>query len=352
MSRKLTGRVGVVVIGRNEGERLRRCLGSVADVDEPVVYVDSGSADGSVQFARSVGVEVVELDMTQRFTMARGRNAGYHRLVKLAPDTEFVQFVDGDCEVADGWIGAARQVLLTRPEIWVVCGRRRERFPEASLYNRLADIEWDTPAGVVAACGGDAMMKVEALTRLDGFNETMIAGEEPELCARVRLAGGQILRIDQSMTCHDAAIMRFGQWWSRARRGGFAYAHGAALHAASAVRHNLRRLLSVVLWTVVLPIAFCTAVVFAIMLSSWFWGLAGLVVAWHVLFFIRAYRRIRRGPLKGRDIPCATGLAYLCKWAELLGVMGYVCSRFSSTAPSLIEYKTVEEPAASADETG
>ena len=54
--------IGVVVIGRNEGERLRRCLESLGPHLAATVYVDSGSADGSVALARSLGAETVELD--------------------------------------------------------------------------------------------------------------------------------------------------------------------------------------------------------------------------------------------------------------------------------------------------
>jgi hypothetical protein len=53
---------GVVAIGRNEGERLKCCLQSAAGVGT-LVYVDSGSDDGSVAWARARGIDVVELDV-------------------------------------------------------------------------------------------------------------------------------------------------------------------------------------------------------------------------------------------------------------------------------------------------
>ena len=65
--------IGVIAIGRNEGERLRRCLDSVVGKGFSVVYVDSNSTDGSVDFARSVGAEVVELDMSLPFSAARAQ---------------------------------------------------------------------------------------------------------------------------------------------------------------------------------------------------------------------------------------------------------------------------------------
>ena len=135
--------VGVVLIGRNEGERLVRCLASLSGRVEPVVYVDSGSTDGSVERASGAGAEVVELDPTRAFTAARARNAGFRRLLEVNPETRFVQFVDGDCGLGADWLDAARSHLEENEDVGVVCGRRRERNPGASVYNRLAGRRWE-----------------------------------------------------------------------------------------------------------------------------------------------------------------------------------------------------------------
>ncbi|MBC7172600.1 MAG: glycosyltransferase family 2 protein, partial [Polyangiaceae bacterium] len=194
--------VGCVVIGRNEGPRLDRCLRSLLDHTAHVIYVDSGSTDGSVALAERLGADVVELDLSRPFTAARARNAGFDALRERWTEVAFVQFVDGDCEVVRGWLDAARKRLEERPELAVVCGRRRERHPEASIYNRLCDMEWDTPVGDALACGGDAMMRVEAFEKAGGFNPDVIAGEEPELCLRLRMLGYRIERIAHDMTLH------------------------------------------------------------------------------------------------------------------------------------------------------
>ncbi|HMC94328.1 MAG TPA: glycosyltransferase, partial [Polyangia bacterium] len=211
------------MIGRNEGERLRLCLRSLgcapvsggegaatdapalAGPAPPCVYVDSGSTDGSVVLARGLGAHVVELDLGTPFTAARARNAGFRRLLEVAPGIAFVQFVDGDCEVVPGWLPRAARRLEERPELAVVCGRRRERFVGASLYNRLCDIEWDTPVGDARACGGDALIRRVALEGVGGYDPRLIAGEEPELCVRLRAAGFKVERLDADMTLHDAA---------------------------------------------------------------------------------------------------------------------------------------------------
>ena len=185
-------RLGAVAIGRNEGQRLERCLDALLAQGLATVYVDSGSTDGSREAARRRGVEVVELDLSLPFTAARARNAGFERLLELHPAVEFVQFVDGDCELVPDWIERGLAALLAEPDLVAVCAQRKERFPEASPWNRLCDLEWDTPVGEAEACGGDALYRRSALEAVGGFDPRLIAGEEPELCFRLRRQGGTI----------------------------------------------------------------------------------------------------------------------------------------------------------------
>lgn len=247
----MTPTIGVVAIGRNEGERLVRCLRSLEDTGAAVVYVDSASTDGSADAARRLGAKVVDLDLSLPFTAARARNAGFAAL----PPCDLVQFIDGDCELAPGWLALAADFLGAHPDVAVVCGRRRERHPDASVFNRLCDIEWDTPVGEAAACGGDALMRAEAVRAAGGFRDDLTAGEEPELCARLRAAGWRVWRLDAEMTRHDAAMLHFSQWWWRAVRGGFGYAQAGAATRALAqplYRGERRRAL---LWGGAVPLA-------------------------------------------------------------------------------------------------
>ena len=252
-------KVGVVAIGRNEGERLRRCLESLAPLKLPVVYVDSDSSDGSVELARSMDASVVELDMSIPFTAARARNAGFQRLKELVPDLEFVQFVDGDCRVEGDWMSKAAAFLGEHPDAAVVCGRRRETHPESSIYNRLCDIEWNTPVGEARSFGGDCLVRVTAFEAADGYREDVIAGEEPELAVRFRKADWRIWRIEADMTFHDANILRFSQWWRRTLRGGYAYALGTYLHGSAPIRHWRSETISITFWGIVLPVVIMAA---------------------------------------------------------------------------------------------
>ncbi len=141
-------RCAVVAIGRNEGERLVRCFDSIG-VDYPAIYVDSGSTDRSVAEAEQRGIVVVNLAIDQGFTAARARNAGWRAISAAHPSLDYIQFVDGDCEFAPGWIAAAMAALDAEPGLCAVFGRRRERFPDASFYNALCDDEWNVPVGLV-----------------------------------------------------------------------------------------------------------------------------------------------------------------------------------------------------------
>lgn len=327
-------RIGIVAIGRNEGERLRRCLESVVGKADAVVYVDSGSADGSVEMARSLGVSVVELDLSIPFTAARARNAGFSRLLEVAPQVEYVQFVDGDCEVVDVWLTLAQQELNTHPEVVVVCGRRRERFPDATIYNRLCDIEWNTPVGEAKYCGGDAMMRVSALQQVGGYNPDLIAGEEPELCVRLRQKGGKIWRVDADMTLHDAQMTRFGQWWKRAMRSGHAYAEGAWLHGAPPERHWVKESRRIWVWGVVLPLI---AFGFAWLTHGW----SLLLLLAYPLTAFRVFRYMQRNGLSSVNSLLYAGFCTLGKFPEAQGQLRFYLGKLLGQRSKLIEYNTV-----------
>jgi glycosyltransferase involved in cell wall biosynthesis len=241
-----------VVIGRNEGARLQACLASLQGQVRRVIYVDSGSADGSIVLAQTMGATAIALDLSLPFTAARARNTGLAALTDDPP--EFVQFIDGDCALRDGWVTKAVAFLQHTPQAAVACGRRRELFPEASLYNRLCDDEWDTPLGEARACGGDALIRYKSLIEAGGYRADLIAGEEPELCVRLRQAGWTIWRLDTEMTWHDAAITRFAQWFKRARRAGHAFAEGAALHGAPPEFHWAAETRRAMIWGGFLPL--------------------------------------------------------------------------------------------------
>ncbi|MEM9763669.1 MAG: glycosyltransferase [Pseudomonadota bacterium] len=341
-----TGRVAAVVIGRNEGARLVGCLESLSGRAAPVVYVDSGSTDDSVAAARALGASVVELDPARPFTAARGRNAGLSALAdsgtEAGVEPPSVQFVDGDCLLEPGWIDTATAFLDAHPEYAVVCGRRKERSPEASLWNRLADMEWNTPPGDAAACGGDALMRRAAVEAAGGFREDLIAGEDPELSLRLARAGWRIHRLDAPMTLHDAAMTRFGQWRRRTRRAGWAAAEGFALHGGGPERYHRRTLLSIAVWGAGLPGLILAGTVAATVMGMP--AIAALAIMLGLaLFGLQAFR-IARGRRLARNDSWPDAIAYgaftlFGKGEELIGALSYLLARLRGRRGRIIEYK-------------
>lgn len=345
-SRSDTDSIGAVAIGRNEGERLERCLTSLLAANLLPVYVDSGSTDGSQALAERLGVPVVALDLSRPFTAARARNAGLDELRKRHPELAWVQFVDGDCELESAWIPAARAALAQLPRAAAVCGRRRERHPRATRYNLLCDLEWDTPVGEAEACGGDALMRIAPLVAVGGYRESLIAGEEPELCHRLRLAGWEIHRLDAPMTAHDAAMTRFGQWWSRSRRSGYAAAEAWALHGTRGQRSMVRLAASALTYGFALPL-----IAAAVAVLAWrAFGPLGLL-AGPLIVGLLAARVARRAAAarRARGAPAADARLYgafcaLGKLPEALGALRFALGRLSGKPSSLIEYKGPAAP--------
>lgn len=325
-----TQRIGVVVIGRNEGQRLVDCLESLISQVDHIVYVDSGSQDNSIQNALERNVEVIKLDTSIPFTAARARNTGFARLMEIAPEIEYVQFVDGDCEVVDTWLDAAAEFLDEEDEVAVACGRRMERYPDESIYNLMCDMEWNTPVGEAKACGGDAMMRVQAFKQAAGYRDGLIAGEEPELCVRLRKNGWKIERLDEEMTWHDAAMMTFKQWWKRTVRAGHAYAEGSYLHGAAPELHWVKETIRVWIWAALIPLLIVVSLFFHWQVSL---ALVHLYVAQWVRLALKNMQDAKPFPWK------LAGYNVIGKFAEFRGQLQFYKSLLTSKQSKLIEYK-------------
>lgn len=332
-------RVGVVAIGRNEGERLRRCLRSIPSGVATVVYVDSGSTDESVAFARARGVEVVELDMAVPFTAARARNAGFDRLVTRHPELPFVQFVDGDCELVPGWLQAGVRALDTEPEVVAVWGRRRELHRAASVYNRLCDLEWgQTPPGETTVFGGDVLVRSAAVVAATGYNPSMIAGEDPEFALRLRRRGGRLLRLDVEMTAHDADMHELRQWWKRAVRCGYAYAQVSALHGSEPERFWARERSRAMTWGLAVPLAVPLLAVPSL-------GASLLLLSAYPLRALKLTQRLVAQGWSPSDAALWSANCVAASVPEAVGVMRYALDRARGKKGAIIEYKGQAPPA-------
>jgi cellulose synthase/poly-beta-1,6-N-acetylglucosamine synthase-like glycosyltransferase len=326
--------LSVVIIGRNEGPRLERCLRSVFAMDHPggefeVIYVDSASTDGSPDLAAKMGARVIPVT-PGRPTAALGRNAGWR-----SSSAPYILFLDGDTILHPGFVAASLAEL--KDEIATVCGNRREIHPETSFYNRVLDLDWISPAGIADYCGGDALTRREALEMVDGYDENLIAGEEPEMCCRMRASGWKILHVDRPMTGHDLAMTRWSQYWRRAVRTGYAYAEVSQRFRRSALpfwedeaRRNRNRALALS--------GFCLgAVLFSLFLKT-LWPFLPLLL----IFAALSLRSARKAGWKSADL--LTRLLYgihshVQQIPISIGQLEYWRDRKSGRIRALIEYK-------------
>lgn len=301
------GRIGIIVIGRNEGERLRLALQSVlGHEDAPVMYVDSGSTDGSVELAKSMGARVHELSADEPFSAARARREGVEILLDEHPDVELIQFLDGDCDLAEGWIDEAVATLRTQREVAIVCGKLAESAPEASIYNRMSDLQWRVPAGDIASCGGIFMIRRAAYEEVGGFNAVLVTREEKELCDRIRHAGHRIVRVDSLMAWHDAGLLRFGQWWSRAVWGGYGDAVQISEGSKRLSSEHVHRIRRYLMWPLVLPL-----VMIGGLIASWWWVWMLLIPLGGVVAYLMLIAGMTRWRLRAGD-SMREAITYAC----------------------------------------
>lgn len=324
----------MVIIGRNEGDRLIRCIESVKTMvfrgETEIIYVDSASTDDSVNRASSMGAIVVPI-RPERPSAATGRNAGWRRA--SAP---IVLFVDGDTILDPSFVTKA-MLSFDDPNVAVVFGHRREINPKHSFYNRVLDLDWVSPCGVSDYCGGDALIRRSVLEQVGGYDETLIAGEEPEMCRRMRALGHVIMHVDLPMTGHDLAITRWNQYWKRAYRTGHAYAEvaerfrGTALPLWDAeVQRNLKR----GTFLLTLPVVGIVA-----SLLAWSLVPAAVVVLFLAALVIRTSLKISWKSSDKLTILLYGIHSHLQQIPILFGQLAYRRARRAGRSQKLIEYK-------------
>lgn len=327
-------KMAAVVIGRNEGTRLEPSLRSVQAAGLELIYVDSGSSDGSPALARSIGIPVVELDPARPFSAARARNEGLHEALRQWPQIHYVLFLDGDCLLDPLFPAAAAATFEEHGECAIVTGHLSERSPNETIYHRLCAIEWKSPAGPIenfAALGGIMAVRISAIREVGGFNEQVIAGEDSELGVRMALANHSVIKIDRHMAVHDVQMHRFSEWWKRSVRAGHAFAQRYALNGHTRLKDCRRELVSAILWGGAVP--------GAMILLLWpTRGLSLLLLAGYGLLAWRVYRYYVRCGVSASDAALAARFMIYSKFANFLGVLRYCMNRLRGRF-RIIEYK-------------
>ena len=327
-------RIGCVVIGRNEGERIAAALRSVRAAGLPCVYADSASSDDSVAIARTLADRVVDLDPARPLSAARGRNEGFAALTKQWPALDYVMFLDGDCILFADFPAAAAATMDQRSEVAIVVGTLVEKAHAHSIYTRLAALEWFSEAGDMrnfGNLGGIMLARAAHFRAVGGFDPHMIAGEDSEFGVRQALAGHIVTKIDCPMAEHDACVTNFSQWWKRSVRAGHALAQRYMKHGRSAVHDCRREFYRTLFWGLAVPLA---AIVPA-------WWTHGLSLALLLGYPLSAAKVAMAGLRRGLNLPDAlldARFSLYHKAANMIGLATYFWRR-STGDIRIIEYK-------------
>jgi GT2 family glycosyltransferase len=312
--------IGVVIIGVNVERYLADCIRSVQSADYPrkllkIVYVDGGSRDASVRVANEFeGVQVIELN-DRHPTPGRGRNAGWKHLA--AP---LIQFMDADTVLDPDWFQRACAALDDSNP--AVCGHRRERYPQKNVYHRFTEMEWHYETGPCRYFGGEVLVRRSVLETTGGFDEDLVAGEDPELSYRIRQNGWQILRIDAPMSIHDINMTTFRQYLKRAFRSGYAYAEIALRFIRNPEKLWLKESIRILV-KALLPICL---VITGILSGNTGWGiLLGVLILVRPLFNLGRLKRGSRQPW--RYVLLYAGHTALVVYPQFWGMMRYFWGR-------------------------
>ena len=319
-------RVAIVVIGRNEGERLRRSLTAALAAKAPVVYADSSSTDNSPDLARELGATVVPVDPNGPQSAARGRTTGLKALLSQHEQIDFVQFLDGDTEVAPGWLDAGVAALEADPKLAAVCGRLREYQRDASIFRRLCDMEWDGPVGEIGSTGGNVMLRVSALQQVGGFVAEVVAGEEADLCRRLRAKGWAIRRLPDDMGTHDSGDLGWSGWWRRAVRTGYWEAAAVRREGADKLPKVAHKSRARLFWAVYLPLAIVGLTIGGV----WYWPLwfmALFLLGSYARLWIKVTQEMHEKEVTHNDARLYATSCVLVKWPECLGAIQFWMGR-------------------------
>ena len=196
--------ISVIVIGKNEGERLVACLRSIqtalSALAHEVVYVDSCSTDQSLQTAKALGARCFLL-AERKTTAGLGRFVG----AKEARG-EYLLFLDGDMQLQPGFAEKALMAIAAKGYDGV-CGIREDVYLRGGeVVCRNDNYFGCTQERLAPVFGGALMITRDALDACGGWATDTIACEEAELYARLKAIGCRIAEIPVPMILHTDAV--------------------------------------------------------------------------------------------------------------------------------------------------
>ncbi|WP_323675930.1 glycosyltransferase family 2 protein [Halorubellus sp. PRR65] len=206
-----TPTLSVVIIARNEEDRIRGCIESVftaADGVDPfeVILVDSASTDDTVDLARDYPITVLRIP-EELTSVGAGRFVG-NRVAR----GDLVLQADGDMALTDEWLGRALSYLRSHDV--------------AGVEGWLNECDATAPMAV-DAIAGVALYDRDALESIGGFAPYLQSYEDIEVGFRLTTAGHRLVRLPIVSANHpldDPLAEPFRRW-----RAGYYHGVGQAI---------------------------------------------------------------------------------------------------------------------------
>lgn len=212
-------RVTVVVITKDRREEAKRSVERLLSLPErpPVIVVDNGSSDGTVEMLRSFGERLTVIPLGHN-AGAAGRNAGVRRAA-----TPYVAFTDDDSAWFPGALGRGVAILDTHPRVAVVAARvvlgDDQRSDPACVTMAASRLPGDPglpgrPVLGFVACA--ALVRRDAFLAAGGFDERYgVGGEEGPLAIELAARGWALIYLDEITAQHWPSPQRDPAWRRR-----------------------------------------------------------------------------------------------------------------------------------------
>jgi glycosyltransferase involved in cell wall biosynthesis len=198
--------IGFIIIGKNEGTKLVRCITSIIrTIDEDnigeyeIIYVDSNSSDSSIELVKEIEGNIKIYELTGKANPAIGRNVG-----AAESKADHYCFMDGDMELVNDFL----------PNVIDESGDLKYPFVSGQFENVYYDLN-DQRIGselymknvltgdrYQSTTGGLFIIEKGLWEKVGGMDTRFITGEDLDLGLRLARKGHLLLRKKELFAIH------------------------------------------------------------------------------------------------------------------------------------------------------
>lgn len=292
-----------------------RSIRSQRVLPKRLLVIDDGSADGTVEEVKkaATGNGLVEIIPNEGRGLYDGRNTALKHC-----DTEFLAFIDADCEADPGWTEGLLEVFAQHPEVSAGTGAHPQ-IGEANWVSRLHRLWFvvDSHSGqgyIDGVIGANSYFRTGVLREVGGWISLPLGNaEDMYISVKITEAGHKIW-FDESLKVHHHYTRDFLDFIKKSVNSGYA----------------IVRMMQKAGWrnfwywyTLTIPLIASSAILFFVLgfigIPAGWWLLAGLLggtFAWNLKMFKTVARTLPRWAMR-----------WIIIWGYSLGILKAVFKR-------------------------